>query len=324
MYRLTDVVYGIIIAFAVSAFLCPVLIPVLRKMKFGQNVRDDGPKSHLKKTGTPTMGGIIILIGMLVGAIFFVVGNIEGAVVLLVTLGYGIIGFIDDYIKVVKKRSLGLRAKEKILLQIIVTTLFLYYLISSGNNYDRIFIPFGAGKFIDLGFIFIPFFYIVMIGTVNSVNLTDGLDGLAAGVTVLVTIFFGISSWAADSGILPMSAAAVGSLLGFLLFNSYPAKVFMGDTGSLALGGFVASMALVLKMPLFILIVGFVYVMEALSVMIQVLYYKKTGGKRFFKMAPIHHHFEECGFSETRIVAIFYITTAMLCLIGYLGARGIF
>ncbi len=324
MYDLTEVVYGLLLAFVVSAVLCPVLIPVLRKMKFGQNVRDDGPQSHLKKTGTPTMGGIIILIGILASSIFFVAGNIEGAVVLLVTLGYGMIGFIDDYIKVVKKRSLGLRAIEKIVLQIIVTTLFLYYLITSGNNYEQLYIPFGKGWSLDIGFLFIPFFYIVMIGTVNSVNLTDGLDGLAAGVTVLVTLFFGTSSWAANSGVLPMSAAAVGSLLGFLLFNSYPAKVFMGDTGSLALGGFVASMALVLKMPLFILIVGLVYVVEALSVMIQVVYFKKTGGKRFFKMAPIHHHFEECGLSETRIVTIFYITTAMLCLVGYLASKGIF
>ncbi len=323
MYSIQTSIYALIFSFGIAAILCPVGIKYLKVLKFGQNVRDDGPQTHMIKAGTPTMGGIMILISMFFGSIAFINGNTEGAALLLITLGYGAIGFIDDYIKVVKKRSLGLRAYQKILLQLVVTTLFLVFLMNTVHDFTSLYIPFMHGKTIDLGIVYYPFFYIVVLGTVNAVNLTDGLDGLASGVTVLVSIFFGMMALYFDSGTFPISCAAIGSLLGFLLFNSYPAKVFMGDTGSLALGGFVAGISLILRMPLFILIVGLVYVVEALSVIIQVLYFKKTGGKRFFKMAPIHHHFEKSGNSETQIVTYFYIVTAILCLVGFLATTGI-
>ncbi len=322
MYSIQTSIYALIFSFGIAALLCPIGIKYLKVLKFGQNVRDDGPQTHMVKAGTPTMGGIMILISMFFGSIAFISGNTEGAALLLITLGYGAIGFIDDYIKVVKKRSLGLRAYQKILLQLVVTTMFLMFLINTVPEYSSLYIPFMQGATIDIGVLYIPFFYIVVLGTVNAVNLTDGLDGLASGVTVLVSIFFGMMALYFGSGTFPISCAAIGSLLGFLLFNSYPAKVFMGDTGSLALGGFVAGIALILRMPLFILIVGFIYLLEAVSVIIQVLYFKKTGGKRFFKMAPIHHHFEKCGNSETQIVTYFYIVTAILCLVGFLATSG--
>ncbi len=324
MYSITTSIYALIFSFGISALLCPIGIKYLKILKFGQNVRDDGPQTHMVKAGTPTMGGIMILIAMFFGSILFVSGNTEGAALLIITLGYGAIGFVDDYIKIVKKRSLGLKAYEKIIMQLIVTTVFLVFVTNTVEDYSKLYIPFMQGRTLDIGVLYYPFFYIVVLGTVNAVNLTDGLDGLAAGVTVLVSIFFAMMALSFGSGTLPVSCAAIGSLLGFLLFNSYPAKVFMGDTGSLALGGFVAGIALILRMPLFILVVGLLYVIEALSVIIQVTYFKKTGGKRFFKMAPIHHHFEKCGNSETQIVTTFYIITAILCLIGFLATNGIF
>lgn len=315
-------IYSVMISFILGIIFCPLLIPVLRRLKFGQTERDDGPESHLKKQGTPTMGGIAILAAFAIGGIFFIKENPNGLVVLLVTLGFGIIGFIDDYIKVVKKRSLGLTPIQKIVGQFIITGLFTFYIIKSGIGTD-ILIPFTKGMTIDLGIIYIPFLFVAVIGTVNGVNLTDGLDGLASGVTLIVAVFFMMVAWAAGSGILPIAGAAAGSLLAFLIFNAYPAKVFMGDTGSLALGGFVAATAFILKMPIFIIIVGFIYLIESLSVIIQVGYFKKTG-KRIFKMAPIHHHFELCGWSETKVVTVFYIVTAMLCLIGLLACKYMF
>ncbi len=315
-------IYSVMISFILGIIFCPLLIPVLRRLKFGQTERDDGPESHLKKQGTPTMGGIAILAAFAIGGVFFIKENYDGLVVLLVTLGFGIIGFIDDYIKVVKKRSLGLTPIQKIVGQFVITGLFTFYIIKSGIGTD-ILIPFTKGMTIDLGIIYIPFLFVAVIGTVNGVNLTDGLDGLASGVTLIVAVFFMMVAWAAGSGILPIAGAAAGSLLAFLIFNAYPAKVFMGDTGSLALGGFVAATAFILKMPIFIIIVGFIYLIESLSVIIQVGYFKKTG-KRIFKMAPIHHHFELCGWSETKVVTVFYIVTAMLCLIGLLACKYMF
>lgn len=323
-FNLYSAIYAILIAFTINIFLCPLIIPFLTKLKFGQNVRDDGPKSHLIKSGTPTMGGIMILISLIISSIFFLKDNKDALAVLFVTIGYGIIGFIDDYIKVVKKRSLGLRAYQKIIGQLIITCIFLYYLYNFSNVGTDIYIPFTKGKTLDLGVLFIPFLFIVMVGTVNSVNLTDGLDGLASGVTVLVVIFFLFCALSVNDNLLPITGAAVGSLLGFLLFNTHPAKVFMGDTGSLALGGLVASIAIIMKMPLFIIIVGIIYVLEAMSVMLQVGYFKLTKGKRLFKMAPLHHHFEQCGWKEVKVVAIFYIITAIACLIGFLSTKNLF
>nr|WP_317357687.1 phospho-N-acetylmuramoyl-pentapeptide-transferase [uncultured Tyzzerella sp.] len=323
-FNLYSAIYAILIAFIINVFLCPTIIPFLTRLKFGQNVRDDGPQSHLVKSGTPTMGGIMILISLVISSLFFLRGNKDGIAVLFVTIGYGIIGFIDDYIKVVKKRSLGLRAYQKIIGQLIITGVFLYYLYNYSNIGTDIYIPFTKGKTLELGILFIPFFFIVMVGTVNSVNLTDGLDGLASGVTVLVVIFFLFNAIAINRGLLPITGAAVGALLGFLLFNTHPAKVFMGDTGSLALGGLVASIAIIMKMPLFIIIVGIIYVLEAISVMLQVGYFKLTKGKRLFKMAPLHHHFEQCGWKEVKVVAVFYIVTAIACLIGFLATKNFF
>ena len=328
MGSLEQAVYAIIISFVVGVILCPVLIPMLHKLKFGQNVRDDGPQSHLQKQGTPTMGGIAFLIAFAVAAAFFIKGNTDGAVILLVTVAYGIIGFLDDYIKVVKKRSLGLRAVQKLLLQLIVTGFFCLYLFQSGIG-TAIFIPFGNGATLDLGILFIPFLFVAVLGTVNGVNLTDGLDGLAGGVTLIVAAFFAVVAWAAGSSVSPVCGAIIGGLLAFLIFNSYPAKVFMGDTGSLALGGFIASTAFLLKIPIFILIVGFIYLLESISTILQVGYFKLTkrkfgAGKRLFKMAPFHHHLEQSGWRETKVVTLFYISTAMLCLIGFLGCKNIF
>ena len=301
---------------------------MLIKLKFGQNVRDDGPQTHLAKQGTPTMGGVAFLAAFVITSLFFLNGNRDGAAIMLMTLCYGLIGFLDDYIKVGKKRSLGLRAYQKLLLQLIVTGLFCSYIMKSGIG-TAIYIPFTDGKMIDLQLIFIPFLFVAVLGTVNGVNLTDGLDGLAGGVTLLVAAFFMIVAWAAGSTIAPVCGAIVGGLMAFLIFNSYPAKVFMGDTGSLALGGFVASAAFILKMPIFIVIVGFIYLWESISVMLQVGWFKLTKrkygeGRRLFKMAPFHHHLEKCGWKETKVVTLFYVATALLCLIGFLGCKYMF
>ena len=261
----------------------------------------------------------VLLAGSLIKGSYslFFVGKYPNIIpVLFLTLGFGIIGFLDDYLKVVLRRSDGLLPKQKMLGQIIVTTIFLVYILVKDDSLLGMLIPFSGGKYWECKFITIPLVYFVVIGTVNGVNFTDGLDGLATGVTTMVAVFFTVVSIAFKGGIEPVTAAVTGALLGFLLFNVHPAQVFMGDTGSLALGGFVAGCAYMLKMPWIIVIVGMIYLIEVLSVMIQVTYFKKTGGKRFFKMAPIHHHFELCGWSETRVVAVFTVVTALLCVAG--------
>ena len=265
------------------------------------------------------MGGVIILVSVAVTSVFYLKDYPKIIPILFVTLGFGLIGFLDDYLKVVMKRSDGLFPKQKMALQILVTAVFAYYMVNFTDVSLDMVIPFTNGKTWDIGWLAIPLLFIVVIGTVNGVNFTDGLDGLASSVTVLVATFFTVVAIGTKSGIEPITCAVVGALLGFLLFNVYPASVFMGDTGSLALGGFVASTAYMLQMPIFIVIVGLIYLVEVLSVMIQVTYFKKTGGKRIFKMAPIHHHFELCGWSETRVVAVFSIITAILCLIALLA-----
>lgn len=311
-----EVIMPVLVSFAISVVLCPIFIPFLKKLKFGQFVRDDGPQAHLKKTGTPTMGGIIILVSVVLTSGLYMAESPELQPVLFVTLGFGVIGFLDDYLKIVMKRSLGLRAWQKMLGQLLVTGIFAYYLLENLDFGTAILVPFTGGKTWDLGVLFVPFLFFVVLGTVNGVNFTDGLDGLASSVTVLVATFFTVVAIGTGSGISPITCAVVGSLLGFLMYNVYPARVFMGDTGSLALGGFVSSAAFMLKMPLFIAIVGLIYLVEVLSVMLQVSYFKATHGKRIFKMAPIHHHFELSGWPETKVVAIFAIVTAVLCLVG--------
>ena len=313
------VVIPVLISFVLSVILGPIVIPILRRLKMGQTEREEGVQSHLKKAGTPTMGGVMILASILVTSLFYIKDYPNIIPVLFVTLGFGLVGFLDDYLKVVMKRSDGLFPMQKMGLQIVITAIFAFYMVKFTDVPLTWIIPFTNGKVIDWGFLAIPLMFIVIIGTVNGVNFTDGLDGLASSVTVLVATFFSVVAIGTQSGIEPVTCAVVGALLGFLLFNVYPASVFMGDTGSLALGGFVASAAYMLQMPLFIVIVGLIYLVEVLSVMIQVTYFKKTGGKRIFKMAPIHHHFELCGWSETRVVAVFSIITAILCLIALMA-----
>lgn len=313
------ILMSVIISFAVSVVLGPVVIPFLKKLKVGQTVRDEGPKEHLKKNGTPTMGGILILISIVVTSILYVKEYPKIIPVLFVTMGFGLIGFLDDYIKVVLKRSMGLRAWQKMALQILVTGVFAYYITHYTDVSLAMKIPFMPGVTLDLGIFNIPFLFFIVIGAVNGANFTDGLDGLASSVTVLIATFFTVVAIGLQSGIEPITCAVVGALLGFLLFNVYPASVFMGDTGSLALGGFVAATAYMLQMPIFLALVAFIYVIEVLSVVIQVSYFKISGGKRVFKMAPIHHHFELCGWSETRVVAVFSIVTALLCLVALMG-----
>ena len=312
-----------VIAFAITAALGKWMIPFLHKLKFGQQVRDDGPQSHLKKQGTPTMGGLIILSSIIITSLFYIPSYPKIIPVLFMTAGFGIIGFLDDYIKIILKRSEGLTPLQKLAGQIVITGIFAWYVLNSGEVGTDMLIPFTGGfedgKFLSLGILFVPALFFVTLGTDNGVNFTDGLDGLCTSVTILVATFLTIVAIGEDMGISPITGAVVGSLLGFLLFNVYPAKVFMGDTGSLALGGFVASAAYMMRLPLFIPIIGLIYLVEVLSVIIQVTYFKKTGGKRIFKMAPIHHHFELCGWSETRVVAVFSIVTAILCMVAYLG-----
>lgn len=314
-------VLPVLISFAITIILCPIVIPFLKRLKFGQFIREEGPQSHQKKSGTPTMGGIVILVSIVVTCLFYIKDYPSIVPILFVTLGFGLIGFLDDYIKIVMKRNLGLRAWQKMLGQLVVTAVFGYYLMNYTDVGTSILIPFTGGKLVDISWLYIPMFFIVMLGTVNGSNFTDGLDGLESSVTVLIATFFSvvaiIAPIGANSGISPITLAVAGSLLGFLIYNVYPARVFMGDTGSLALGGFVAATACVLRMPLFIILVALIYLVEILSVMIQVTYFKLTGGKRIFKMAPIHHHFELCGWSETRVVAVFSIITAVLCVIAF-------
>lgn len=313
------VVIPVLISFALSVIMGPFVIPFLRRLKMGQTERVDGVQSHLKKAGTPTMGGVMILGSVVITSLFYVKDYPKIIPVLFLTVGFGLIGFLDDYLKVVMKRSDGLFPKQKMALQIVVTAIFAYYVVRIAKIPLTMLIPFSGGKYLDIGWLAVPLLFIAVIGTVNGTNFTDGLDGLASSVTVLVATFFTVVAVGTKSGIEPITCAVVGALLGFLLFNVYPASVFMGDTGSLALGGFVVGAAYMMQMPLFIIIVGLIYLVEVASVIIQVTYFKKTGGKRIFKMAPIHHHFELCGWSETRVVAVFSIITAILCLIALMG-----
>ena len=300
---LRDTLIALLIGFVVTAIACPLFIPVLHRLKFGQMVRDDGPKEHLKKTGTPTMGGISFLAGILVASLFLIPKYKEVAVVFLFTISYGIIGFLDDILKIKKKQSEGLKSSQKFILQLVVSVIFIIYLYKIYG--------------LDYG-VLIPFALFVILGTDNGVNFTDGLDGLCSSVTVIVALFFMLIGLKGGFSVTPVTGAVIGSLMGFLIFNAYPAKVFMGDTGSLALGGFVASYALMCRIPVFIAVIGFIYMIEVISVIIQVGYFKATKGKRFFKMAPIHHHFELCGWSETRTVTVFCVVTIILGILVYL------
>ena len=313
------IILPLLIAFTVTAVSGKFVIPFLRKVKAGQTERTDGPKSHLGKTGTPNMGGIMILLGLAAACLCMAPGCPEVIPVLILAVGFGIVGFMDDYLKVVKKKSDGLSAKQKFALQIVIALIFAIYITKINAIPLSMKVPFLQGCYLDLGLLNIPAFLFIAVATVNGTNFTDGVDGLASCVTIAVALFFTIAAAFSGSGAAAGGGAMIGALLGFLIYNANPAQVFMGDTGSLALGGFVTAMAYLTRLPLFIPIVGFIYFIEVVSVIIQVTYFKKTHGKRIFRMAPIHHHFELGGWSEVKVVAVFTVTTVILSAIALLG-----
>ena len=301
-------------AFIVCALIGPVLIPYLHKLKFGQSIRECGPASHMKKSGTPTMGGLMMLAALVLALCW---GKFTPHVLmaLVLTLGHAVIGFIDDYIKVVMKRNLGLTAKQKFLLQFILAGAYVYFAETHLQN-TTLWVPLVNITF-DFGWAYYALAFILLVGTTNAVNLTDGLDGLVSFVSVPVTLAYAFIAYM--QGMLDVSGFALGltgACLGFLLFNRHPAQVFMGDTGSLALGGGVAALALLTNTELLLVIIGGVYVAEATSVIIQVAYFRLTGGKRFFRMAPLHHHFELGGWKEVKVVEIFTIVSFLLSAVG--------
>ncbi len=308
-----------VIGLIASMLFGPIFIPLLIKLKFGQSIREIGPKWHQKKSGTPTMGGIIFILALIV-AVLANFRRIDANVLLLLfcSLGFGLIGFLDDFIKVVLKRNLGLKAWQKLALQIIVSVVFVLVGIEKGILSFSINIPFTDICW-NMGWLYIPFAIFVLLATTNGVNLTDGIDGLATSVTTVVMMFFAIASVFMNYSSLSLFAVGlIGALLGFLMFNKNPAKVFMGDTGSLMLGGTVGAFALMIQSPFIVILVGIIYFIETLSVIIQVTSFKLTG-KRVFKMSPIHHHFEMSGWSERKIVLVFTSVTIVFCIIGLLG-----
>ncbi|MGI6162181.1 MAG: phospho-N-acetylmuramoyl-pentapeptide-transferase [Christensenellales bacterium] len=324
-----DMALTVVLSFAVCLVLGALLIPWLTKLKFGQNVRDDGPKSHLQKQGTPTMGGLAFIGAMVVGALAMSPSGGWLIPALVATLGYGLIGFLDDIIKVAKRRSLGLKAYQKLVGQVGLALAVAFWAYGEPGIGSGLIMPFTS-VVIDIGVLYIPVMAFIIVGIVNSVNLIDGLDGLAAGVNLVIAatftiIFYFMAGAVTEAGLqdsyhsmMIVSAALCGALLGFLRFNAYPAKIFMGDTGSLALGGALSVMTVTSRLALLLPIVAGMLVATTLSVIIQVLYYKKTK-KRVFRMAPLHHHFELGGMPETRIVAMYMIITAVLCIIGFVS-----
>lgn len=329
-----NLIYAILLSFVVSLLLGPVVIPMLRRLKFGQMVRDDGPQTHLSKAGTPTMGGVIILLAIVLTCLALFNGPVEYLLLaVLITLGYGLVGFLDDFIKVIRKRSMGLKAYQKIIGQLGLAIVVALYAYNDPGIGSKLIIPFTGGAEWDMGVWFIPFTVFVVISVVNGVNLTDGLDGLASGVTLLNTLTLGIlyvlfmgtanargqTLLAGNYGSMLVFAGAVtGACLGFLRFNTYPARVFMGDTGALALGGAVAVLAIMLRVTLLIPVMGLMFVLSDLSVVLQVGSYKLRK-KRVFRMAPLHHHYELKGNPETKVVSMYMLVTTVTCLIALLG-----
>lgn len=329
------IIYSVLAAFFIALAAGYVGVPLLKRLKLGQQIRNDGPQTHLSKAGTPTMGGIIILIGMIGASLVFARGGFEYMWFALgITLGFGMIGLMDDLIIVLKKRSLGLKAYQKIVGQFGIALIVAFFAYNNPAIGSKLIVPFFGVEW-DLGAWYIPFTVISVVLIVNSVNLTDGLDGLASGVVLINTatyalIFFGIYQMYTSTGqtlaaagtgnMMVFSAAVTGACLGFLRFNTYPAKVFMGDTGSLALGGAISVIGVVSRLQLLLIITGFLVLMSSISVILQVGSYK-IRKKRIFKMAPLHHHFELKGIPETRIVAFYYMITVILCLVGILAVN---
>lgn len=310
------ILFTILVGFLISVILSPILIPFLRRLKFGQSIREEGPKSHQKKSGTPTMGGTMILLSIVVTTIVMTSKyselSVQTYLLLFVTIGFGLLGFLDDFIKVVMKRNLGLTSKQKLFGQIVIS--FIFYFILRQNEFSTtVSIPLTDISF-DLGWMYVFFIIFWLVGFSNAVNLTDGLDGLVSGTAAIAFGAFAVLSWyqgAYDVAIF--SLAVVGAVLGFLVFNAHPAKVFMGDTGSLALGGAIATIAILTKLEILLVIIGGIFVVETLSVILQVISFKTTG-KRIFRMSPLHHHYELIGWSEWRVVVTFW-TVGLLCAV---------
>lgn len=310
------VLFTIIMGFLIAVLLSPIFIPFLRRLKYGQSIREEGPKSHQKKSGTPTMGGVLILLSVIITTIVMIGKyselGLDTYLLLFVLIGYGLLGFADDFIKIALKRNLGLTSRQKLVGQIFIAAIF--YIVLNINDYSTVIqIPFSSYSF-DLGWFYAIFIVFWLVGFSNATNLTDGLDGLLSGTAAVAFGAFAILAWSQSQyDIAVFSVAVVGAVLGFLVFNAHPAKVFMGDTGSLALGGALAAIAILTKMEIILLLIGAVFVIETLSVILQVISFKTTG-KRIFKMSPIHHHFELTGWSEWRVVVTFW-TVGILCAV---------
>ncbi len=313
-----QIIVTLFVSFVITAILGPIIIPLLRKIKAGQSIREDGPEAHKVKSGTPTMGGIMIIIAVAITCISVGRGiNIDMAILLISFILCGLIGFCDDFVKVVKKRNLGLTALQKLIFQIVIAVGIAIYQAKVSVYGTSIYIPVWK-DYVDLGWFYIPFIAFVLVAMVNAVNLTDGLDGLAGGCTAIVALFLALVGNAVGyTSSTVFSAALSGACLGFLLFNHYPAKVFMGDTGSLALGGGLAVASIMMNIELILPIAGGIFVIEVLSVIIQVVSFKSRG-KRVFRMAPLHHHFELGGWKETKVVIVFWVVTLALCVISML------
>jgi len=315
-------------AFVLSALFGKLLLPVLRALKAGQSIREIGPEWHNVKAGTPTMGGLMFITAGLICTVAFgwrdmAEGRLDHLYVYAFAMIFGLIGFLDDFMKVKYKRNLGLTALQKFVLQVAVSGCFLALMRYNGNLQSELYIPFWNATVSVAWPVYLIFAILVIVGCVNAVNLTDGIDGLAAGVTIPVMTFFTATAylWKMES-VAVVPAAMIGALLGFLVYNFHPAKVFMGDTGSLFLGGLVSGLAFALDLPLILILVGLVYLAETLSVMIQVTYFKLTHGQRVYKMTPNHHHFEMCGWSEVKIFTVFTLITAAMCVLAWLGVAG--
>ncbi len=316
MLGMSNLLVMVLVSLIISLIMGRVFLPFLKKLNVGQSIREDGPQSHLSKEGTPTIGGVIFLSTLLIGLLIFRGFHTDVLILLVGTLCFGLVGFIDDYIKVMQKRNLGFTAAQKSLAQVIIAIVLIAMIHYMSDVSTDIFLPFSK-RMVSLGILTIPFFIFVIVGTVNSVNLTDGLDGLSSSVTIVVLTFFAMVSYKMNRPFITMFCLILaGALGGFFWYNKYPAKVFMGDTGSLALGGAVVTIAMLLNLTLILPIACGIYFIETLSVIIQVASFKMTG-KRVFLMSPLHHHFEQLGYSETKIVTIFLITEIILCIISY-------
>jgi len=318
-------ILSFIIAFGLAASVGQILIPVLRRLKAGQSIREDGPTWHMSKQGTPTMGGLMFIISMAAAVLIagwseVQAGNLNHLYVYAFALVFGVIGFIDDFQKLRHKANEGLTASQKFLLQLAAAIVFIILLRRDGYLTPNLYIPFFNVEFALPWVVYMVFAVFVIVATVNAVNLTDGVDGLATGVTIPVALFYlVVSAWYGRNDIAVVAAALMGGLAAFLIYNFHPAKVFMGDTGSLFLGGMVCGLAFALNIPMIIPVIGLVYVAEVLSDIIQVVYFKKTGGKRFFRMAPLHHHLELGGWSETKLFCVFSGATLALCALAFVG-----